>query len=91
MRQQEIEATLMGLLAKSLNTDLQDAAAQLAANDGACDSLVGVEVIIAMEEVFGISVPDDVLVRVSNSIPEMVAFVTLCLSSEMSCTAEGSN
>lgn len=91
MRQQDIEATLIGLLAKSLNTDPADAAAQLVASEGMCDSLVGVEVIIAMEEAFGISVPDDALVDICHSIPAMVRFVAQCLSHEMSHKVEGNS
>jgi len=75
-----IQEALVGILATSLGVSLDDARTELAISGGACDSLIGVEVIIALEETFGISVPDDAVTDICESIPAMVEFVAARLS-----------
>lgn len=80
MQQQDVTTIVVEIVAASLDTAPADVVAKIASDGGICDSIVGIEVIIAIEERFGISVPDDALVDICSSIPSMIAFVKECLS-----------
>lgn len=76
MSHEQIEDAIIQIIADVLGQDPDEVHESLTETEGIIDSLHGVEVILAAEEKFGISIPDDALSpKVCSLVPELVQLI----------------